>query len=268
MKPVLSICIPTYNRLSYLRELVGSLLPQIDRTKSGAIEILVSNNVSTDGTAAFCETISRPYFRFWTNEVNIGGDRNFLKCIREAKGTYVWLVGDDDLVPEGAIAKVLAIINGSHPDLIASMDEKSGPDGSYSSYGEFLGDRCRHSPWPALCHTLISANVFRRDIFDADFAEEKLYTQYAHMFGLVKNLCGKIEILRELIKTRSVRADFAKFPSNLCVKQSIYMRYLAERFNQPQFRRFAFFCACNLPLEYASRLKNYFKRILMEHSHE
>lgn len=260
MIPVLSICIPTYNRLRYLQEIVGSLLPQLDRIVSGGFEFLVSNNASTDGTSQFCESISRPYFRCWTNEINIGGDRNILKCIQEACGEYVWLLGDDDIVPNGTVEKVLEIISSSHPDLIASMDEKGGSDGSYASYGEFLHDRCQRSAWPALCHSLISANVFRREIFDLAFAEEKLYTQYAHMFGLVKNLNGPVEVRRDLVKTRPVRAEFAKYPSNLCVKQAIYLCYLASRFDQRPLRRLAFLCACNLPLEYASRIKNWVLR--------
>lgn len=256
----LSICVPTYNRVGYLRELIASLLSEIDPLPDGSVELVVSDNLSTDATATFCSSIDRPYFRFWTNEKNIGGDRNFLKCIREAKGEYVWLIGDDDLVSAGAVSNVLQIVASSNPDLIVSMDSNGSPDGSYLNYGDFLGECCQKSVWPALSHTLISANVFRRSCIDLAFAEEKLYTQYAHMFGLMRSLQGRVEVRRDLVKTRPVRAEFAKFPSCLCVKQALYMLYLAKRFNQPQFRRFAFFSACNLPFEYASRIKNWLVR--------
>lgn len=258
MNPLLSICIPTYNRLAYLRELIGMLLPQIDALSEGAVELIVSNNVSPDGTAEYCESIDRCYLRFWTNETNIGGDRNFLKCIKESRGEYVWLVGDDDIVPEGAVANVLQVIRTSHPDLIIS-----GSDGvtSYEGYAAFLGARCQRDARMAMAHTLISANVFRREVFDMDFAVEKLYTQYAHMFGLMKRLDGRIIVIDGIVETRPVRAEFAKFPSFLCVKQSIYLWYLAERFNCPRLKRYAVRNACSLPLEFGSRIKNWLLRL-------
>ena len=95
---LLSICIPTFNRLPYLKEAIDALLPQIEKTMPGQVEFLVSDNCSTDGTADYLAAMQSNRLRFWTNEVNIGGDRNFLKCISEARGDYVWLVGDDDLV--------------------------------------------------------------------------------------------------------------------------------------------------------------------------
>lgn len=68
----LSICIPTYNRLKYLKELLPGLIAQIDAAQEGAVELVVSDNVSTDGTADYLKAIKRDYFRFWTNESNVG----------------------------------------------------------------------------------------------------------------------------------------------------------------------------------------------------
>ena len=42
MKPTLSICIPTFNRLPYLRE----LLPQLLAVRDSRIEIVISNNAA------------------------------------------------------------------------------------------------------------------------------------------------------------------------------------------------------------------------------
>ena len=260
--PILSVCIPTYNRVRYLKELVSSLLPSIDVLPEGTVELVVSDNLSTDETACYCRSVKRPYFRFWTNETNIGGDRNFLKCIQGAKGEYVWLVGDDDVIPNATLSQVLKLVSEVRPGLLVLTEPNGCRDGSYASYGDFLGKCCHDEVGPALAHTLISANVFRHDCFDVAFAEQKLYTQYAHMFGLMKALSGRVEVRRGWIETRPVRADFAKYPSCLCVKQAIYMLYLAKCFKQPQFRRFAVVKACNLPIEYASRVKNWIVRRL------
>ena len=253
MRPELSVCIPTYNRLEYLRELLPGLLKQIDVVPEGAVELVVSDNVSTDGTADYLRTIERGYYRFWTNETNIGGDRNFLKCIQEAKGDYVWLVGDDDLVAPDAVTRVLKCIEERRPGLLIA-DTLSG-SGEYADYRDYLVRECSRTADAALRHTLISSNVFLRSSFDMDLAVRSLRTQYAHMFGLMGRTLGRVVATRGIVSTRPVRADFAKYPSFLCVKQALYFLFLAKRFNLPRFRWYAFLNACNLPMEFGSRIK-------------
>ena len=247
----LSICIPTYNRARYLRELLPAILNQVD---VGGVEVVVSDNASTDDTAEYLRTIKHPCFRWWTNEENIGGDRNFLKCVAEAKGEYIWLLGDDDLLPNDSVARVLDILRDNNPALLVSADKDVAPR-MYEDYCAMLkvvGDDV------ALSHTLISANVFRRELFDMNLAVEKLWVQYAHMFGIMSHMVGrKVGIMPRFVETRPVRADFAKFPSCLCVKQAVYMWFLAKHFDMPRFRRRAIWNACNLPVEYASRIWNW-----------
>ena len=263
MQPELSICIPTYNRLKYLKELLSGLLMQIDSLPEGTVELIVSDNVSTDGTADYLKSIKRDYFRFWTNETNIGGDRNFLKCIREAKGEYVWLVGDDDLIASDAVVRVLKILDERHPRLLIS-DVGSRPlAGEYADYLDYLERECQGDAKAALRHTLISSNVFRRSSFDMELAIRNLHTQYAHMFGLVGwEADGAVVVTQGIVSTRPVRADFAKYPSFLCVKQALYFWFLAKRFNLPRFRWYAFLNACNLPMEFGSRIKYHLLRVM------
>lgn len=87
---ILSICIPTYNRLPFLEELLPAILGQVD-ADCAEVEVAVSDNASTDGTADYLRSLSHPSLRWWTNETNIGGDRNFLKCVAEAKGGMDYL---------------------------------------------------------------------------------------------------------------------------------------------------------------------------------
>ena len=253
--PKLSICIPTYGRLPYLKELLHNLLQQVEDMPCGAVEVLVSDNCSPDGTACYLHTLGQPFFHWWTNEVNIGGDRNFQKCIQEAHGEYVWLLGDDDLVVEQAVARVLDTIVREGPDLIVATATE-GESALYAGYRDFLLASCRKNPRAAMAHTLISANIFRRSVFDLSFAKAKLKTQYAHMFGLMKGMSGSIRTLPHLVSERAVRAPFEKVPSFLCVKQALYLWFLASRFNVPRFRLYAVKNACNLPMEFLSRLKN------------
>ena len=259
VRPLLSICIPTYNRRRYLEELLPEAIRQIVDLSQGTVEVLVSDNCSTDGTADYLRATDSTFLTWWTNKSNIGGDRNFLKCIQEARGEYVWLVGDDDLLAEQAVRRVCEVIHHDAPGLIIDGPVHGGDSECYADYRNFLLATCRENQSAAMAHTLISANVFRKSAFVLPFAEEKLYTQYAHMFGLMKGLSGSVRVMPRLISVRPVRAPFAEFPVCLCVKQAFYLWYLASRFNIPRFKWYAIKNVGNLPLEYLSRLKNYFR---------
>lgn len=257
---LLSICIPTFNRLPYLKQIIGELLPQIKTVCDGRVELLVSDNCSTDGTSEYLAGLHVSVLRFWTNDVNIGGDRNFLRCIREARGEYVWLMGDDDLISADGVAHVISSLQEKSPDLLIA-DEFNRGYREYADYRSCLVGEKGSKPLFALAHTLISANIFRRSLFDIGYAESKLWTSYAHMFGFVGNITGKVILLPHVLSTREVRADFAQYPSFLCVKHGIYLWWLARGQSLPAYRWKAIKSVCNLPLEFGSRVKYYLKKL-------
>ncbi len=108
--PLLSITIPTYNRAPFLAELLEVLLPQV-RDEPRA-ELVVSDNASADGTpellAGFQER-GLP-LRHLRNAENVGSDGNFLQCLEAARGKYVWVLGDDDLLTPGAVGQLLSLL--------------------------------------------------------------------------------------------------------------------------------------------------------------
>ena len=76
----LTIGIPTRNRRDYLLALLHSIEPH------EGVEILVSDNASTDDTARTLANYRMPGFRYWSNPENVGFGRNFLKLIEQAQG--------------------------------------------------------------------------------------------------------------------------------------------------------------------------------------
>ena len=52
VKPLLSICIPTYNRSGYLEQCLESIVHQ---ERFDEIEVIISDNCSTDDTEAVCK---------------------------------------------------------------------------------------------------------------------------------------------------------------------------------------------------------------------
>jgi len=100
--PLLSLCIPTYNRAALLEPMLLSLCRQCAASDAD-LEIVVSDNASTDATPAVVEAASSIYpIRYFRNDMNVGS-RNFLLAVERASGEYGWVLGDDDLVLDGGL---------------------------------------------------------------------------------------------------------------------------------------------------------------------
>jgi len=109
-KPLLSICIPTYNRSEYLRKSLDSLVCQPE-IESGEVEIVISDNTSTDGTEALGrEYASRhAHVVYFRNESNVV-DRNFPLSIARARGAYRKLFNDSLVYCPDALKNLLEIV--------------------------------------------------------------------------------------------------------------------------------------------------------------
>jgi glycosyltransferase involved in cell wall biosynthesis len=97
--PRVSIGLPAYNGERYLRQALDSVLAQ---TYSD-FEVVISDNASTDETARICrDYLERdPRIRYHRNDVNIGGDRNYNRCVELSRGQYfLGLAHDDVLAPD------------------------------------------------------------------------------------------------------------------------------------------------------------------------
>ena len=102
---LLTIAIPVYNREVFLRRLLNTIIPYINND----VELFVSDNASTDNTMEMMRS-EFPDVICYRNEENLGADGNFLECYKKASGKYVWLVGSDDIITEGAIDRILQFI--------------------------------------------------------------------------------------------------------------------------------------------------------------
>jgi glycosyltransferase involved in cell wall biosynthesis len=115
---LLSICIPTYNGVKTLAEALDSLLLQI--AEESDVEILVSDNASTDGTQALVQRyIERyPFIRYERNAENVGFDGNIVACLEKATGEYVWFFSDDDIAPPHTAESVKHMLTLEKPALL------------------------------------------------------------------------------------------------------------------------------------------------------
>ena len=117
-KPLLTIAVPTHNRARCLRELLLVLEDQLKNEPR--VELIISDNASPDETPAVVrDFVARGIgVRYIRNTQNIGPDANFLQCFEEARGKYVWIFSDDDLIVPGGVAKILTYCEAAEYDLI------------------------------------------------------------------------------------------------------------------------------------------------------
>jgi glycosyltransferase involved in cell wall biosynthesis len=98
-RPRLTIGLPVYNGERYLRLAVESLLAQTFRD----FVLIISDNASTDGTAAICEeyAVRDPRVHYLRQTVNRGASWNFRHVFECAETEYFkWSAHDDICHPE------------------------------------------------------------------------------------------------------------------------------------------------------------------------
>jgi abequosyltransferase len=112
----LSICIPTFNRASFLPATLDAIASQWE----DGLEITVADNASTDGTGDLVREYQRRlgrvrYFRW---DANQGADRNYLKAVELATSDYCWLLGSDDPIAPGAVASIRRALSARRPGIL------------------------------------------------------------------------------------------------------------------------------------------------------
>ena len=86
------------------------------------VEVIVSDNASTDGTKEYMEElVQRGKLKnlcYHRNDENIGPDNNFVMCYKLAKGDYIWLLGDDDMIMGDIVLYITEILEKYSPGVV------------------------------------------------------------------------------------------------------------------------------------------------------
>jgi len=168
--PLLSLCVPTYNRAALLGQSLDAAFSQIGPEEAARLEVLVVDNASSDGTPGVIEEAGRrsPHvpLRYLRNPENLGADGNFLRAIQMARGDFVYLLSDDDILLPGAVARLISLIR-DHPDF----------DGFSLNARTFIRDPAEDTPaWFAL-------------------PEDRTVRDGSEVFGLLQTSIGFMSIL-------------------------------------------------------------------------
>ncbi len=112
MAPLLSICIPTYNRADLLSDVIESIVKQEVFQISDDVEIVICDNCSTDNTAEVAQNFTEKFPNkvfYYKNEKNIGFD-NFERVMSHGNGEFLKLNNDTLIHKENSLKTMLNII--------------------------------------------------------------------------------------------------------------------------------------------------------------
>jgi glycosyltransferase involved in cell wall biosynthesis len=141
--PLVSIGLPVYNGERYLAETLESILAQ----RYPHLDVVISDNASTDATAAICARYVRrdPRLRYSRVARNAGAAANFNRCFALSRGElFTWWMADDLRESDAVQRCVAALMAQPEAPLAYSLARCVGPDGATLHHYETA---LFHRPW-------------------------------------------------------------------------------------------------------------------------
>lgn len=118
MRPLITVAIPAYDRKSFLNALLESISCQLGRNNE--IVICEDNSSERQEIRRIVDSFIKAYpslsIRYYENPVNLGYDGNIRELISKANGKYIFFMGNDDLMADGALRCVEGVLR-EHSDV-------------------------------------------------------------------------------------------------------------------------------------------------------
>lgn len=195
----LTIGIPTYNGSAYIRTALDSVTTQLDPALNTRVDILISDNGSTDETPGIISEYQKIHpdirIHYSRNPVNLGYDKNVDMLFKKAAGRYVWLLADDDALKEDALRTAMRVLD-SNDHLMAALV-------NFDTFDRALENVVTRSQprEDLLCHDAeafllnsngsygqVSSLILSRDAWNAEDLSYGFGSNFIHMFALFKIL--------------------------------------------------------------------------------
>lgn len=203
--PILSICIPTNNRVDILRKTLNSIFVQ--KVSTELFEVCVSDNSRTDETKKLIEEEFSHIPNLTYNQSSCEGFLNSIEALRLGNGSLLKLHNDYSMFNEDALGRMIEVATNyedEKPPIFFSMGTlKIGNDiQKYKDFNAFLYSISYWSTWSS------AFSVWKKD-FD-DF--ESKHVPVDHMFP-------HTSVLFYLVNKNEYLVDDFSYVTNLELKK-------------------------------------------------
>ena len=177
--PLLSICIPAFNKPEATDDLLKSIFSQ----RISDIEVIICEDSSPERKeiGKVANKYKEKYgekINYIENEINLGYDKNLRKTIENATGDYVLLMGNDDLVAPNSFEIIKEKIDKYQPALIIRSYESFYKEfDNYFQVHKYVDKDflATYSPsemaWLFFRSVLVSGLVIKRDLAQQETTE-------------------------------------------------------------------------------------------------
>ena len=150
MQPLLSICIPTKNRVDILRKTLESILNQ--NVSADVYEVCVSDNSPTDETKNLIQNEFQYVSNLRYQKSNCEGFLNSMEALKLGKGKLLKLHNDYSKFKDGSIEKMVNVTNkymNSKPAIFFAMKTINNPQNitEFHDFNSFLYNISYWSTW-------------------------------------------------------------------------------------------------------------------------
>jgi glycosyltransferase involved in cell wall biosynthesis len=218
MPPKVSVLIPVYNREALVARAIDSARAQTHAN----LEIVVSDNASTDGTWGVIQRLvaAESRIRPLRNETNLGPTRNWIRGLSECRGDYVKILWSDDWLEPTCIEELLrpmekdlqiglaftsVIVHYANRDLVMHHF----PDRTEFTSAEYLADGLLRGKTPASP----GCSLVRRDLarFRLPIGDDAELNRIAERFGAGPDLLFLLEAAAGSVRVAHVPKFLAHF---------------------------------------------------------
>ena len=229
-QPLITVAVPTYNSPNTLKFCIDSILDQSTKLSNGfELEVIVSDNGSTDNTPEICSDYVRKYggfFRYYRHAENIGYDKNIASLFSYSQGKFVKILCDDDAFDSNALEAHFSVLK-KHPEvdiilsnfdvldkdfknIIHSMSLNGDKDGIFGSAATFLGAAAHR-------YGQTSSLTFSRDAWNRISCQNAIGTMHIQVYMVLHLLMAESSSAYILnnpwIKVRTGSPNFSSVPN-------------------------------------------------------
>lgn len=116
---ILTLSIPFYNGFSTIK----LILDELTDIKNENYEILISDDNSNESESIKLYNyvninLSNSNIKIYKNNINLGMDLNFQKCIEFSTSEYTWFMGQDDFIYKDKLMKVISLLIQFKPSIV------------------------------------------------------------------------------------------------------------------------------------------------------